>query len=33
MPTKYEVATALGEVPEELPDIDEDLLTEVRGIF
>ncbi|KAH8118232.1 autophagy-related protein 17 [Phellopilus nigrolimitatus] len=28
MPTKWDVGPALGEVPEELPDVDEDLLVE-----
>ena len=29
MPTKYDVTIALGEEPEELPEIDEDLLVDV----
>ena len=29
MPIKYDVTIALGEEPEELPEIDEDLLVDV----
>lgn len=33
MPTKWDVGPALGEVPEELPEVDEDLLVEVMVLL